>query len=132
LVRGDCEFADKSVRVILDVFLDAEPESLVCYFYMGAHELAWDWTVGKGLLETTLYRAPEGWKITRIVGPESCHHEYVDRSYGTDTYNDGGFFFITEGTVWGRDFYGCEGNFRWPIYSELHLVDSLYVEIQRL
>lgn len=92
-VRGDHEFdgngPDIDASVTLSVQGSGAENRVVATIYMDARETKSDWTEAQGSKTVTLYTAPPGMKIEKIVGgPVSTYH-YRDTNHTIDRFGGG-------------------------------------------
>lgn len=86
--EGDREFNGHGPAVKVSVFLTKSPNQVVFNVYMKARETRSDWTTAEGYKSMTIYTAPPGRRIKRVIGKQRWDNvvSYVDDDHDWDTF----------------------------------------------
>jgi len=105
LVEGDSEYSGHGPRITVTTTLLVSPSEIRALISMRARETKSDWTTADGVLEQTIYTAPSGMNILRLVGETYSEHTYTDSDHQPQTVFPGGpaHHYVIMGDGEGRD-----------------------------
>jgi hypothetical protein len=112
-VRGDCDFKGHGPNVHARARLFVSTRDLKVQFYMQAAETKKDWSTARADWTYPLFRAPAGWRISRVVTPavavgKNFTDEWKFTAKGHGYFRRSGkyFHFTVRGDTKGDDICG--------------------------
>ncbi|NKB82627.1 MAG: hypothetical protein GKS05_12230 [Nitrospirales bacterium] len=137
--RGDREFGGHGPKVTATARVSLQGKTkVVLRLFLHAIETKRDWTETRGTWTYTVYTAPTGYKINRIISNPYSEARYIDNDHGLDITTQtskpkitGGNLvrrFEIMGDTGGKDIGNCT---RDDVYMNVHF-NSVKLEIQKL
>lgn len=127
--RGDAEFKGNGPKVEIRVALKNEGRKIKLTLDMKAQETGGDNTTAEGNTEWTVYEAPPGFTITRIISPVEDQHSYIDDDRANDFFSFASADRMIGMLLYTGDTRGADAGTRTAVTIYFHLVT---VELEQI